>query len=111
MKAEYQDYLNSTPAFQITCAEEEDFDNLPWPHSQINKFIAREVFENKILAYSRIRRCLWRRFRIFRAAANKTIVNLRLKTYFKKSQDNLFNVTKCQKTVTINGACKLRRAV
>ena len=99
--------MNSTPAFQITCAEEEDFDNFPWPNSQVNKFIAIEVFKNKILAYSRIRRCLWRRFRIFRAAANKTKVNLRLKT----SQDNLFNVTKCQKTVTINGACKLRRAV
>ena len=94
--------MNTTPAIQITCAEEEDFDNLPWPHSQVNKFIAREVFKNKILAYSRIRRCLWRRFRIFRAAANKTKVNLRLKT----SQDNLFNVTKCQKTVTTNVAAK-----
>ena len=39
--------MNSTPAFQITCAEEEDFDNLPWPHSQVNKFIAIEVFKKK----------------------------------------------------------------
>ena len=94
--------MNTTPAIQITCAEEEDFDNLPWSHSQVNKFISIEVFKNKILAYPRIRRFLWRRFRIFRAADNKTKVNLRLKT----SQDNLFNVTNGQKTVTTNVAAK-----
>ena len=94
--------MNTTPAIQITCAEEEDFYNLPWPHSQVNKFISIEVFKNKILAYPRIRRFLWRRFRIFRAADNKTKINLRLKT----SQDDLFNVTKCQKTVTTNVAAK-----
>ena len=48
--------MTATPAFQISCAEEEDFDDLPWPHSQVNKFIAIEVFKNKILAYPIIRR-------------------------------------------------------